>query len=96
MMDEVTGKIIGAAMKVHSALGPGLLESSYESCLIHELEERNMNVKSQVVLPVIYKRIRMDVGYRCDLVVEERVIVEIKSVETVLDRKSTRLNSSNG
>lgn len=78
--DTLTGKIIGAAIEVHRALGPGLLESAYEACLIYELRLRRLKVESQKPLPVFYKDVMLDCGYRLDLVVEDQVIVEIKSV----------------
>ena len=77
----LTGVIVGAAMKVHSVLGPGLLESAYVACMVHELRKRGVEVASQVALPVIYEGERIEVGYRMDLVVENAVVVEIKSVE---------------
>ena len=76
----LTGKIIGAAIEVHRALGPGLLESAYEACLIYELRLRRLKVESQKPLPVFYKDVMLDCGYRLDLVVDDQVIVEIKSV----------------
>jgi GxxExxY protein len=76
----LTGKIIGAAIEVHRALGPGLLESVYEACLIYELRLRRLKVESQKPLPVFYKDVMLDCGYRLDLVVDDQVIVEIKSV----------------
>ena len=83
-INEVTEQIIGAAIEVHRALGPGLLESVYESCLCHELELRGLAVARQVLLPVRYKSVQVDCGYRMDLVVEDLVIVEVKAVEDVL------------
>jgi GxxExxY protein len=77
----VTGHIIDAAMKVHSVLGPGLLESAYEECLQHELEKRGMIALSQVKLPIVYDEITIDVGYRMDLLVEDKVVVELKAVK---------------
>jgi GxxExxY protein len=77
----VTGNIIDAALKVHTALGPGLLESAYEACLLHELQKRKLQVASQVILPVSYDGITVDLGYRVDLLVEDLVIVELKAVE---------------
>ena len=68
-------------MKVHSALGPGLLESAYEACLMHELRKEGMHVESQVALPVSYDGVTIDLGYRIDLVVENSVVVELKCVE---------------
>jgi GxxExxY protein len=79
----VTGKIIGAAIEIHRVLGPGLLESAYEACLIHELRLRNLKVESQKSIPVFYKDVTLDCGYRADLVVEDQVIVEIKSVSNL-------------
>jgi GxxExxY protein len=83
-MNQITGAIVDSAMKVHTALGPGLLESAYEACLIYELQKRGFKVERQVELPVIYEGVRVDAGYRIDLLVEETVIVEIKSVENLL------------
>jgi GxxExxY protein len=82
--DQLTEKIIGAAMKVHSALGPGLLESAYQACLVHELRRQGLNVKAEVILPVVYEGVEVDAGYRLDILVEDRVIVELKSVEKTL------------
>ena len=81
--DVVTGSIIGAAIRVHRELGPGLLESSYEACLCHELSSDGLRFERQKKLPVIYKGQPMQVGYRMDLVVEDSVIVELKSVERI-------------
>jgi GxxExxY protein len=75
--------VITAAMKVHSQLGPGLLESAYEACLTHELRKQSLSVARQVGLPVIYDGERIDLGYRIDLIVEDLVIIEIKSVEAI-------------
>lgn len=80
-LNEVTGRIIDAAMKVHSALGPGLLEGAYEACLRHELISRGLEVKSQLSLPVEYDGTLIDAGYRLDLLVDNSVIVELKAVE---------------
>lgn len=79
----LTGAIIGAAIEVHRALGPGLLESAYEACLIYELRLRRLKVESQKPLPVFYKDVMLDCGYRLDLVVDDQVIVEIKSVSGI-------------
>ena len=78
--NNLTGKIIGAAIDVHRILGPGLLESTYEACLMYELRLRKLKVENQRALPVFYKDVMLDCGYRVDLVVEDQVIVEIKSV----------------
>ena len=82
-LDAITEQIVGAAIDVHRALGPGLLESVYESCLEFDLIERKLNVQRQVVLPVSYKQVKLESGYRVDLLVEKRVIVEIKSVDQI-------------
>ncbi len=76
--------LLGAAMKVHSVLGPGLLESAYETCLVHELDKRGLDVKRQVALPLIYDGIKLDAGYRLDLLINDRIIVELKSVDKFL------------
>ena len=78
-------QIIGAAIEVHKHLGPGLLESSYEACLLFELRKRGVNVKSQVALPISYKGVQLEAGYRIDILVEEKVIIEIKTVEDFAD-----------
>jgi GxxExxY protein len=77
---SLTGKIIGAAIEIHRALGPGLLESAYEACLIYELRLRKLKIEPQKSMPVFYKDVMLDCGYRVDIVVEDQVIVEIKSV----------------
>tara|TARA_B100000315_G_C14379872_1_gene496944 strand:+ start:117 stop:539 length:423 start_codon:yes stop_codon:yes gene_type:complete len=79
--DTLTHNIIGAAIEVHRGLGPGLLESAYEACLIYELRLQGISVKAQQPLPVFYKDVMLDCGYRLDLLVEDQVIVEIKSVK---------------
>jgi GxxExxY protein len=83
-LNEISGEIIAAALKVHSAIGPGVLESVYQTCLLHELQQRGLNVASQVVLPVHYDNLKLDSGYRIDLLVENRIIVELKCVETLM------------
>jgi GxxExxY protein len=75
-----SGRVIDAAMRVHTALGPGLLESAYEACLAHELRKRGMRVETQVPLPILYDGRRIDAGYRLDLLVEDAIIVELKAV----------------
>ena len=82
-INEVSGQIVAAAITVHTALGPGLLESAYEACLLHELRRRALTVAAQVELPVVYEDVRIDVGYRIDLLVENAVIVELKSVDAI-------------
>lgn len=83
-MNDLSGQIISAAMKVHTAIGPGVLESVYQTCLLHELQQRRLNVLSEVALPVHYDNLKLDSGYRIDLLVEDRIIVELKCVETIL------------
>ena len=75
--------VVDAAIKVHRALGPGLLESAYEHCLAHELFERGLKVARQVALPIEYEGLRLDAGYRLDLLVQDSVIIEIKAVEAL-------------
>ena len=82
-VNRITGAVVTAAMKVHSLLGPGLLESAYEACVAHELRKQGLRVAQQVGLPVIYDGERIDLGYRIDLIVEDLVIVEIKCVEAI-------------
>jgi GxxExxY protein len=82
-INEVSGSIVDAAMKVHSALGPGLLEKAYEVCLVHELQSRGLVVVVQAALPVIYEGLRMDAGYRLDVLVEDTIIVELKAVDAL-------------
>ena len=81
LFDQVTEKIIGAAIEVHRALGPGLLESAYEACLAFELSDRGLKVETQKPLPVVYRGVKLDCGYRLDLLVDDSVIVEIKAVD---------------
>ena len=82
-LNHITDQVIGAAIEVHRALGPGLLESAYEACLTFELAQRGLKVEPQKPLPVVYKEVHLDCGYRLDLLVENAVIVEIKAVESL-------------
>ena len=82
-LDAITKQIVGASIDVHRALGPGLLESVYESCLEFDLIEQGLDVQRQVALPVSYKQVKLEAGYRVDLLIEKRVIVEVKAVEQV-------------
>ena len=75
--NEISSKIIGASIEVHKQLGPGLLESTYEICLAHELKLMGLEVKHQIPLPVIYKDVKLNAGYRIDMIVENKVIIEI-------------------
>jgi GxxExxY protein len=79
--NELSHVIIGGAMKVHSALGPGLLESAYEACLLYELIKSGLNVEAQKPLPLVYESVKLECGYRVDLLVERKLIVEVKAVE---------------
>ncbi|HWS17039.1 MAG TPA: GxxExxY protein [Candidatus Elarobacter sp.] len=81
--NEVSHFVITAALKVHSALGPGLLESAYEACLAHELRKAGLRVETQIGLPVVYDGIKLDLGYRIDMLVNDLVVVELKSVEEI-------------
>jgi len=81
--NDVSGQILDAAMKVHTALGPGLLESAYEGCLAYEVRKRGLKVAVQVGLPVVYDEVNIEVGYRIDLLVEDLVIVELKAVDKI-------------
>lgn len=91
--DPLTHSIIGAAIEVHRGLGPGLLESAYEACLLYELRLRGISVKAQQPLPVFYKDVMLDCGYRLDLLVENKVIVEIKSVRELISIHEAQLLS---
>jgi len=82
--DPLTDQAIGFAIEVHRHLGPGLLESAYEECLCYELNEHGIGFKRQMPLPVVYKSVRLDCGYRIDIVVENRLILELKSTERLL------------
>ena len=90
---ELTECIIGAAIDVHKALGPGLLESAYEACLAFELAEREMHVERQKAIPVTYKGLEINAGYRIDLLVEQSVVLEIKAVERLMPIHETQLIS---
>ncbi|MDQ3818445.1 MAG: GxxExxY protein [Acidobacteriota bacterium] len=92
-INQTSGLIVDAAMKVHSTLGPGLLESAYEACLIYELRKRGVKVESQMPLPVLYDGVRIDAGYRIDLMVDDAVIVELKTVERLLPVHQAQLLS---
>src|SRR6056297_1782299 len=81
--NELSYKIIGCAMDIHKTIGLGLFESAYENALAHDLKELGLNVKQQVPMPFIYKEVKQDVGYRLDLLIDNKVIIEIKSIETL-------------
>lgn len=83
--EEIFKKVLNCAFKVHTALGPGLLESAYEECLYYEIKKFGLNVEKQKTLPLVYEEVKLDAGYRLDLLVENKIIVEIKSVDSLAD-----------
>lgn len=83
--NDISYKIRGAIFNVYNILGPGLLESAYEAALVYELKKAGLHVQNQVALPMIYEEVKVDIGYRLDIIVEHKVIIEIKSVELLLD-----------
>ncbi len=92
-LNKITETIIGCAINVHKELGPGLLESAYEACLLYDLSLTKMKIESQKPLPIIYKNVKLDCGYRLDLLIEDEVVVEIKSVEKLLPIHKAQLLS---
>ncbi len=92
-LNQLTDSVIGAAIEVHRALGPGLLESAYQMCLVFELSQRGLKVEQQKPLPVVYHTVKLDCGYRLDLVVQDAVIVEIKSVDRLMPIHEAQLLS---
>jgi GxxExxY protein len=84
-IEEIFKKVLDSAFRVNTGLGPGLLESAYQECLYYEIKNSGLNVEKQKALPLVYKEIRLDAGYRIDLLIEKNVIVEIKSVEALCD-----------
>ena len=94
MTENEIGKIVvDSALKIHKALGPGLLEGAYEACLTHELRKRGLDVQSQVGLPIKYEDVTLDVGYRIDILIEGKVILELKAVEKLLPIHEAQLLS---
>lgn len=91
--NEISRDIIGCAMRVHSALGPGLLESAYEACLAFELRQVGFHVECEVPLPLVYHEVKLDLGYRIDLLVDSKVVVELKAIESVLPVHKAQLLS---
>jgi len=89
--DALSERVIGCAIEVHRSLGPGLLESAYEQCLAHELSLNRIEFRMQVPMPIAYKSIRLDCGFRLDLVVEDELLIELKSVEKVLPIHESQL-----
>jgi GxxExxY protein len=90
-LEDLTGEIIAAAIEVHRVLGPGLLESAYETCLCRELAARSVSFRMQVPLPVQYKGVQLDCGYRIDILVEESVVLELKCVSELTDLHKAQL-----
>lgn len=84
-INQITEKILSCAFKVHTILGPGLLESAFEECLFYEIKKSQLHVEKQKSLPLVYFEVKLDAGYRIDLLVENKVIVELKSVEAIND-----------
>jgi GxxExxY protein len=82
-LNKITEVVIGAAIKVHRTLGPGLLESAYESCLAYEIRKRGLAVEQQKPVPLVYEEVKLECGYRMDLLVERSVVIEVKSVEAL-------------
>jgi GxxExxY protein len=89
--NEISKSIIGCAIDVHKQLGPGLLESAYQECLAYELREHGLHVRKEVSMPVIYKQVKLDHGYRLDLLVENKVVIETKTVEYITDVHEAQL-----
>jgi len=89
--NEIGSLIVDSAFEIHTHIGPGLLESAYQKCLIHELENQRLNVLSEVKLPLCYKEIKLDCGYRIDLLVNKKVIIEVKMVDKLLDIHKAQL-----
>lgn len=89
--NEISKRVIGAAIEVHKQLGPGLLESSYEACLAYELKQQGLNIKTQVALPIVYKEVKLNAGYRIDILVENKVIIELKAVDSLADIHKAQL-----
>lgn len=89
--DQLSKRVIGCAIEVHRALGPGLLESTYEQCLAHELNQAGIGIKLQHALPVLYKGLRLDCGYRVDILVQDALILELKSVDAILNIHQAQL-----
>ncbi len=85
MDNKLTEKIIGAAIEIHRSLGPGLLESAYQECLFFELKSKRLKVEKEIALPIVYKDVKLDHGYRIDLLVENLVAIELKTVENFTD-----------
>ncbi len=92
-LNKITETIIGAAINVHRVLGPGLLESAYEACMVYELAQAGLKVEQQKPLPIVYRGVKLECGYRMDLMIDNEVIVEIKSIEKLLPIHQAQLLS---
>jgi len=84
-INQITHEILDSAFKIHSKLGPGLLESAYRSCLVYELRKKGFNVEEEKALPLIYEGVKLDYGYRIDILVEGKIVIELKTVEAFTD-----------
>ena len=91
IQNELSTKIIGCAIEVHKQLGPGLLESAYQECLAYELKQNGLQVTKEIPMPIVYKEVKLNHGYRMDLLVENTVVIEIKSVEAITDVHEAQL-----
>ena len=91
IVNDLTDKIIGCAIEVHRTLGPGLLESAYQQCLFYELREQGIWVEKEISLPITYKEIKIDHGYRIDSLVENKIVIELKTVEKFTDVHSAQI-----
>ena len=92
-VNKITGTVVDSAIKVHSVLGPGLLESAYKTCLAYELRKRGFKVVCEIPVPIVYESIRLDAGYRMDMLVENEVVVEVKAIAKVLPVHEAQLLS---
>lgn len=90
-LNKITDTIIGCSIEIHRHLGPGLLESAYRECLYYELRNEGLEVKREIPMPIIYKEIKLDHGYRMDLLVENKVVVELKTVDFIMDVHKAQL-----
>ena len=88
---ELTQKIIGCAIEVHRQLGPGLLESAYQECLIYELTQSRLKIEKEISMPILYKDIKLNQGYRIDILVEDKIVLELKSVDKITDVHKSQL-----
>ena len=90
-LNQITDAIIGCSIEIHKQLGPGLLESAYRECLFYELKNNGFDVKREITMPIVYKEIKLDYGYRMDLLVENKVVVELKTVDFIMDVHKAQL-----